>query len=418
VLQKDSKSFLKSVSVLFTGAFLAQVLSYVLSPIITRQYGPEESAYLGLFLRITTLGAAIATARLEYAFPLEKQNHHAFGIYQFAFRFSIIIGIFSLFILLLFSGFWTNSYSDYLFLISLPLGVFLTAFYNLGSSWSLRKGDFKTISKSSLILSLFSNVLKVILGFINNSFLFLIGATIIGFLIASISFIKDFIQEKKTAILNRKSKRTFSLVSKNSDLYTYNLPHVFIDLARDLLLASIIWNCYGKAEFGAFDHAFKMLKLPVVFIGASIGQVFFKKCTELLHENKLLFPLVLKICLTLFLVSIIPFGIILIYGKVVFEFVFGIEWRESGVLASIMVPWLLMNFLSSPISHLPILLNKQRSFFLFNLIGTLSMLIIVSIPYWNGGYFSFKEILSLLSYTQAFFLIFVLVWLFSIARKK
>ena len=88
-----SKSFLKSFSILFTGTVLAQIISYSVVPIITRQYSPDESAYLGLFLRITALGAAIATARLELAFPIEKEKHHAFGIFRFSIRFSALISL-------------------------------------------------------------------------------------------------------------------------------------------------------------------------------------------------------------------------------------------------------------------------------------------------------------------------------------
>lgn len=414
---KDSKSFFHSVSVLFTGVVFSQVLSYLLSPIITRQFDPESSAYLGLFLRITTLGAALATARLEMALPLEKEKHHAFGIYRFSFRFSIIISCASLLILVVFSGVWANTIFDVLFLLSLPIGILLTAFYNLGASWSLRNSDYKTISRSSILLSVGSNFLKVGFGLISGNFIFLILATLFGFFISSFVFVKDFIREKKTAILNRKSKRTISLVLKNSDLYTYNLPHVFIDLSRDLLLASIIWNCYGKSEFGSFDHAFKMLKLPIVFIGAAIGQVFFKKCTELIQNNKSIRPITLTISLFLFLVSVIPFSIMFFYGSTIFNFVFGPKWAFSGRIATVISPWLMLNFITSPISYIPILVGAQKMFFWLNLVGTILMIIVVSIPYLFEINITFIHLLSILNVVQSIFLGLILIWIFKIARN-
>ncbi len=411
------KSFFRSVSILFTGTVIAQIISYTASPIISRQYLPEDNAYLGLFLRITALGAAIATARLELAFPVEKQNHHAFGIYRFSMRFSLMLSFFALVIVLIFSGIDYISFQNFLFLLSLPFGIFLTALFNQGASWSLRNEDYSTIAKSSLLLSFFTNVLKVLLGLIKGNFLFLIGATLLAFCLSIVTFMKNYMQVKTQSILTYNSKRTRVLVAKNSDLYMYNLPHVLIDLARDLLLASIIWNCYGKMEFGSYDHAFRMLKLPIVFIGSAIGQVLFKKCSVLINEKKSIFPLVLRVSFILIGISIVPFMLIGFFGPQLFTFVFGEKWKLAGEMASTMVPWLLINFISSPLSHIPILLNKQKKFFWVNLIGTICVLMVVLIPYLGIISITSLQMLNLLSISQSVFLFCVLIWLLSLAWK-
>lgn len=397
---------------------MAQVVTYLLSPIITRQFGPDESAYLGLFLRITTLGAALATARLELAFPLEKEDHHAFGIYRFSMRFSIGLSLLAMIFLGIYSSIDFSTVKDLFFLLSLPVGVFLMAFYNQGNSWALRMKKFRLIAQSALVLSLITNVLKVAFGFIGNGFLYLIGATLIGYLLSCIAYFKDFRFNRKQAVLKYNSKRTKALVAKNSDLYMYNLPHVFVDLARDLLLASIIWNLYGKAEFGSYDHAFRMLKLPIIFIGSAIGQVFFRRCTELLNENKSIFPLALRIVLILGGLSIVPFTIIAFWGEDLFAFVFGKQWAQSGAMAAIMVPWLLMNFLTSPISFIAIVMKRQKSFFWLNVIGTAALILVVSLPYMGFFHLRFYEVLRLLSISQSIFLVVALVWQLAIAKSK
>ncbi len=408
---------MKSVAVLFTGTVMAQVVTYVLSPIITRQFGPDESAYLGLFLRITTLGAALATARLELAFPLEKEDHHAFGIYRFSMRFSIGLSLLALIFLGIYSSIDFSTTKELFFLLSLPAGVFLLAFYNQGNSWALRMEQFGLIAKSALALSLITNFLKVSFGFIGNGFLYLIGATLIGYLLSCIPYFRDFRINRNQAVLSYKSKRTKALIAKNSDLYMYNLPHVFVDLARDLLLASIIWNLYGKVEFGSYDHAFRMLKLPIIFIGSAIGQVFFKRCTELLNQNKSIFPLASKIVLILGGLSIVPFSIVAFWGEDLFAFVFGQKWAQSGAMAAIMVPWLLMNFLTSPISFIAIVMKKQKSFFWLNVMGTAALIAVVSLPYMGFFHLDFYEILRLLSISQAIFLAIVLIWMLVIAKN-
>ena len=207
-MKQDSKSFLHSVSILFTGTVIAQILGYLASPVISRQFGPDESAYLGLFLRITTLGAAVATIRLELAFPIERQDHHAFGLYRFSIRASLILSLAAFLGLVVYGTLDFKSSEGFLFLLSLPLGIFLTAFFNQGSSWALREENYSLISRSSLLLSIFINGFKVLFGLLGGNFLLLIGATILGYIIATFTFLKNYLSNRKKYHLNANSKRT------------------------------------------------------------------------------------------------------------------------------------------------------------------------------------------------------------------
>ena len=82
--------FLKSLAVLMTGTLVAQIIGYLLAPIITRLYTPAEMGEFGMFQRVTVLLATIATARYEYALPLPKKDKHAFILFRFALKISLI----------------------------------------------------------------------------------------------------------------------------------------------------------------------------------------------------------------------------------------------------------------------------------------------------------------------------------------
>ncbi len=160
-----------------------------------------------------------------------------------------------------------------------------------------------------------------------------------------------------------------------------------------------------------------MLRLPVVFVGAAIGQVLFRKSSVLYNENKPIFPIVSKVIFLLVALSIIPFIIIGYFGPELFSFIFGERWEQSGLMAAIMIPWLMLNFIASPLSFLPILLGKQKAFFWVNLVGTSSMFLIVSIPYWGYFQLNFFDMLKLLSVSQTIVLSYNLIWLLWLARK-
>ena len=82
--------FLKSLAVLMTGTLVAQIIGYLLAPVITRLYTPAEMGEFGIFQRVTVLLATIATARYEYALPLPKKDKHAFILFRFASKISLI----------------------------------------------------------------------------------------------------------------------------------------------------------------------------------------------------------------------------------------------------------------------------------------------------------------------------------------
>lgn len=64
-----------------------------------------------------------------------------------------------------------------------------------------------------------------------------------------------------------------------------------------------------------------------------------------------------------------------------------------------------------------ILMKRQRSFFWINLLGTLCLIFVVSLPYIGAMHYSFYEILKLLSVSQSVFLLIVLIWMLIVAKN-
>jgi O-antigen/teichoic acid export membrane protein len=176
---------------------------------------------------------------------------------------------------------------------------------------------------------------------------------------------------------------------------------------------------FEKGVLGLYDLSFRMLRVPIAVIGASIGQVFLKKAVDLRNDGKAIFPLLKKTMFLLFLVSIVPFSIIMFFGTDIFSLVFGEEWSEAGYYTQIMTPWLMVNFLISPVSQVPIILNKQRGFFVLGITSTVLMVLTLTIgdifPDWH---MRFDQVLKVVSFTQFVFLSFVIIWLLRLAKKQ
>lgn len=397
---------IRNIVVLTSGTVLAQLVAYVLMPIVTRLYSPDESAEFGLFIRIVGVGAAIATARYELALPLTQLDQHSFRIYRFALRTTLLVSLISLVVLII-PILFSKNLSEAIFYFSIPLSIALTAFMNLGTNWAVRMKHFRIISYSKLSNSIIGNVFKVIFGVIHTGYIGLILGTLIGLFASVIFFFKDFKTSNSSYLIKSKSPRNYLLAKEYFEFPTVNLPHTLMDLGKDLMIALILWELYGQTAYGLFNHTYQMLRLPLVLIGTSIGQVFFQRCAEKINKGENVFSLAVASVRTLSLLSFVPFAVVFLFGEELFAFVFGEAWREAGVYAEIMTPWFMVNFITSPISSLPLILRKQRSFFFLAMFGTAQMISTLCIPKLFFGA-TIQQSLYITSYSQAIYLVFVI----------
>lgn len=400
-------SFVRSVIVLTTGTVIAQSITYLISPILTRIYSTEEMGDFGLYMRAIGFISALATARYEFSLPLPKNDTHSYLLYRVSIRIASIIflacGVLG-FIYMLTQPFNLN---QLLFVVITLLSAGCMVLINLGTNWSIRKKHFKKISYSRISNSFVSNGLRLGFGLINMGSIGLILASLIGYFVSSFAFVKDYFQLKKLNEQLFSKKKTYVLLKEYRQFPQVSLPHVVVDLGRDLLVAGLIVHFFSKDIFGSYSHSFTILRLPLVLIGTSIGQVFFNKCTEMINDGKPIDKVLEKTLGTLILLSIIPFTIIFLWGEPIFSFVFGEKWADAGYYSEIMAIWLMFNFLLSPISNIPMILNRQKEYFYLGMVSTLSQLICFGLLpiLWGTSREAFIQILWVVSISQAIILV-------------
>lgn len=367
--------FLRSIMVLTSGTLIAQVLSYAVTPAITRLFTTEEFGEIGVFMRIVAFLTALGTARYELTLPLPKNQSHAFQLFRLSLRISIwmvSITLVSGFLYWLFTG--TESYT-LLYVFMVAVATFFMVFKNIGTNWAIRNQAFKRISSSNILTSISTNGLKLIAGAMNYGVLGLIISTILGTVVGALFFIIDYFKNKSQDMFERSKKRMYVLSKEYKEFPRVNLPHTIIDAARELLIAFFIVQIFSQSFFGSYDLSFRMLKIPLLLVGVSLGQIFYNKCSVLYANKKALFPFLKRTTLLLLLISIVPFTVIFLFGEPIFIWVFGDQWGLAGRISEILAPWLMVNFIASPISTLPMVIGKQVLFFWLGLISTAIQLI-------------------------------------------
>lgn len=389
---------------------MAQVIGYAIAPILTRLYTNAEMGEMLYYMRLIAFISSIATLRYEAALPLPKRDEHSYLMYRFVYLFSFWVLVFIACFLLVFSVVFDLMNLQPWFILCVILGAAAMIVINVGTSWAVRTGTYGIISRQKITNSLVSNALKWGFFFLNWKSFGLILATLLGFVVSALEFIWDFRKTHHRFRALFSSRKTRVVLKEHREFPLLNLPHVFIDNGRDMLLATLILAYFGEAVYGSYGHAYQMLRIPLMLVGVSVGQLFYNRSSEAMHKKKALTSILSKTIGVLTLISIIPFTVLFLYGTEIFGFVFGTPWGIAGTYAETMAFWLMVNFVLSPISALPLLLNKQRYALIMGLVSSL----IQVIPFWvfpllyGKSASVFILTLQTVSYIQAIWLIFTL----------
>jgi len=114
---------------------------------------------------------------------------------------------------------------------------------------------------------------------------------------------------------------------------------------------------FSTAATGQFGQAWKLLQTPASLINTSLSQVFFRSLATTPRGH--MSSLVRKSILRSALIGAAPFLIIFFASPPLFPFVFGDRWAEAGLIGAALVPWLYVNFITSPISMLFVVTRRQ-----------------------------------------------------------
>lgn len=353
----------KSALVLSSGTVLAQAISYLLTPFITRLYSPEDFGIFGMMMRIVAFLAVVGAARYEYAIPLPKKNAHAFHLYRLSLRILVWTVALTLVGGLVFWLFKDNSNRMLFYIVLIAAITGFTVFISIGRHWAIRMKWFKNITVSTILTSATTNTGKLLAGLAGLGVIGLAVSTLIGLIVGSLVFVFDAFGIYKKEGHQKSDARRAVLAKQYNEFPKVNLPHALVDASRELLIAFFLTLYLSTTVFGSYDHSFRMLKIPLLLIGVAIGQVLYNRISVDFAKKKAIYPLLKRSVLLLTLIGILPFTVIYFFGAPIFTFIFGEQWTLSGEIAAALSPWLMANFVASSISMVPSIIGKLRWFF-------------------------------------------------------
>ena len=353
--------FARGVGVLVGGTAGAQALTLLAAPLLTRLYTPEDFGVLAIFVSLLTLCAVAAAGRYELAIPLPENDTDAANIAVVGL---LCVGASSI-LLTLITFFWANSIATRLgapymapYLWLLPVGVLFIGTYNVGHAWAVRTKAFKTIARTRFEQAA-ATVTAQLAGFTLGA-VALIGGHALGQAIGALRLVRFTTTEVKRQRIRWRRMRFIAHRYRRFPIYS---TWTALSNTASLQLVPILFaSLLGVTIAGLYALTLRVLSVPAGLIGDAIGSVFLSEAPRARRENKLT-QLVEGLHLKLALAGAIPLAIVMIGGPTIFELVFGENWRQAGIYAQWMAPWLYLQFQWTPLSMIGSVMELQRALF-------------------------------------------------------
>jgi len=411
--------FRKNVLTLFSGTFFAQLIPFLLLPILTRIFTEEQFGVFFLYTSAIVLLSIIVTLQFELAIVLPKDNAEAKHLFYITILISFIISFILLIIIIFFEKYilillGNNDLGVWLFFI--PLSTFLTGLFQAFNYWFNRKKRFDIISKSKLTKSSFAGAIQVGQGFSPIQHLGLIPGLITGQLLSNFFYLKKYLSEKESAIRFLSIKKITVYLKKYYYIPVFNTMLSSLNRLSNYLPFFLLGIFYDPTIVAFYGLAHRALSTPVGLIGQSIGQVFYQKASDLYNNSPQLFSGFIKsIYWKLAKIAILPYLALFFLASIIFEFLFGVNWAVSGTYTSILIPWLFLLFLNSPVSFIITILKKQKPIIVYDISFLICRFFALYIGYkvYNDSYYS----ILFFSITGFIFNIVFLIYMITISKR-
>lgn len=354
------KSFARSASLLVGGTLGSQALLILVSPLLTRLYSPSDFGLLAVYTSILTITLLISSLRYDVAIPLPEDDVEAVNVFALSLA---LVGMFAVTtsIIVLF---WRDGISELLeipsladFLWLLPVGILIAGTFNVLVQWNVRKKKFGLIASTKLRQALVA-----------------VSIQLLAFKLNGLALILAQISSNGTGV-TRLSKPNFNDVSweglkqaaiRYQRFPLFSAPAGLARVTGVELPALILTSAFNPAAAGLYALTNRVLGVPANVLGGAVSQVFTSGAAEAYRAGKLgilvrdLYAKMAQIGL--------PFMLLLMMlGPSLFSLVFGKEWAQAGEFARWMAPWLYLVFVSSPITTVTAVMERQKQGLLFHL---------------------------------------------------
>jgi|LSQX01.1.fsa_nt_gb O-antigen/teichoic acid export membrane protein len=394
------KRFVRNIITVASGTMMAQAIMILFSPIITRIYGPEAFGVLGVFTSIVAIANPIVAFTYPIAIVLPSRDSDAKQLVRLSLRIAMITStILAMILVFLREQILALLQVEVLrsYLLFIPVTMFFSACLQVMQQWVIRKEQFIVRAKVASMQALIVNVSKIGVGLLYPSATTLVVITTLGNgLQALMLAVGSKIPLGSLRNSVRRDDTSVTAVARDyRDFPVYRAPEVFVNAISKSLPVLMLTSFFGPSAAGFYSIGKRVLDMPATLIGNSIGDVYYPRIAKAANVGGDITLLLKKSSLTLALMGVVPFGIVALFGPLLFRLVFGTGWSIAGEYARWISLWSFFAFVAKPsVKTLPVI-GAQRFHLFFSIVTVVSRLLALV----GGSYVVGSDVVSIALYS-------------------
>lgn len=409
---QETLSFGKSVTTLISGSTLGMAIGFFAQLLMIHFYTEADFGILATFQALVMVFSVIASFRIEDAMALPRSFQGATNVLVLSLLTSLVFCALLQVLFAFTAEFFAQTFQKPTlknWLWAVPFATFLSNAVRVIELYLTRIRAFRQISLSRIVWNIGTSFGQLGAGILRLGSFGLIGGAILGRTFSLVNlFITAYFPNRTLLKRAFHPKYLVHAIKRYYRFAAYAMPAALLNTLPTQMIILGLGYFFGESVVGVYDRGYRYLVIPAGLMGSAISSVFLSQAAEALHQKGLSHVAALTYQRMLWMMTF-PVLSVMLAGPELYAFILqNPNWATSGTYAQWIAPWLFFITISSVLSPIYDLLQKQRIDLIFSLMSFLFQLLVLWIfgllgnPFWTIMALSIAGIVS--RFTQLFIL--------------
>lgn len=412
-----NNTFFRSIATLMSGTIFAQIISFCISPLMTRLYTEEQIGEYTLLLTVVTMFGAVICGRYDMAIVGEKKEKNMYALIKLSFVLTVIL---SVLVGIGYTVYFHVSESTTMPVIEIffwnLVFLFCTGILNILHSYNNRYREYKKMATASVAKEIGKGTALVCFGFLN----FGTFGLLISYLLSSVLELWQQMKRLKNnfrSLLSVTREEMWQVAKEYKEQPLFSVPAGFANSFSYSVINLFINALFGPVTLAYYSMSYRMLGVPLSLISGSTSKAYYEKAAREYDASGKFNKTFIQTSLFLLVCAIPMTAGLMLLAPWAFELFFGDGWGISGVYVRYLAPMFGFRLIVSPLTPTMIIAHKQKVELLFQI-----SFIVASVTAYIIGRLTNSIEIFLLSITVLFAVVYILYYLYmlklSFKREK
>lgn len=351
------------------GNAFAQAILVAASPLLARLYPPEAFGLFASYVAVVTVAGSLACLKYELAILLPGPPRRALHLLHLCLAGAplllapALVALAAAPRLLPAAPAFPPGHLAILF-----LGALCIAWTTAAINFHIKTGAFALYAASGVARSTVCVAAQALLAASGAAF-GLVAGHLLGMAVQLLLVLRRIPLSLRTL---RRGRLNRLALLRHRKMPQFVLPNATLDLLSEHGVVLLVQAFYRSSDVGYYYLAYKLLVLPVTILGTAVSQVFTRDLAE--GPRARIFPKTVSLAALLALASLAPFALLAACAPAAFSVALGARWERAGEFVTLLCPWMFFRFITSPLTMIPIVTERQEVPFMFTTLYNIARL--------------------------------------------